>query len=120
MGSFNQLIMLGRLTRNPETTFLPSGLNVVNFGLATNRKRKTEAGEEIEETTFLDCRAFGKLASLIEVNFDKGRPILVSGRLCQDRWTAAADGSARSKHYMLVEALTFVDSGQDEGPGRQV
>ena len=115
MASYNKVIMMGNLTRDPQLSYLPSQTPVVEFGLATNRKW-TKDGQQREEVCFVDCRAYGRMAENISKYCKKGRPLLVEGRLTFDQWEAQ-DGSKRSKHRIFVETFTFVDSrtGGDGG-----
>ncbi|MBN2212531.1 MAG: single-stranded DNA-binding protein [Sedimentisphaerales bacterium] len=114
MASFNKIIMLGNLTRDPQLSYLPSQTPVVDFGLATNRRWTSQDGTQREETCFVDCRAFGRMAENISKYCKKGRSLLVEGRLTFDQWEAQ-DGSKRSKHRITVETFTFVDSGGGGG-----
>jgi len=111
MSSFNKVIMLGNLTRDPQLSYLPSQTPVVEFGLASNRRWKSNDGTQREEVCFVDCRAYGRMAENINKYCKKGRPLLIEGRLTFDQWEAQ-DGSKRSKHRVTVESFTFVDSGQ--------
>ena len=108
MASFNKIIQIGNLTRDPELGETPSKTPVVDFGIATNRKWKNEKGSG-EEVCFIDCRAFGRMAENIAKYFLKGKPILIEGRLTFDQWTAQ-DGTKRSKHRITVESFQFVES----------
>ncbi len=118
MASFNKVIMLGNLTRDPQLSYLPSQTPVVDFGLATNRKWKSQDGQEREDVCFVDCRAFGRMAETISKYCKKGRSLMIEGRLTFDQWEAQ-DGSKRSKHRITVETFTFVDSGGGrQGPER--
>ncbi|MCK5472476.1 MAG: single-stranded DNA-binding protein, partial [Planctomycetes bacterium] len=96
MANLNKVMLMGNLTRDPQLSYLPSQTAVVEFGLAMNRKWKGQDGQMKEETCFVDCRAFGKLAENINKYLSKGRPLFVEGRLTFDSWTAQ-DGSKRSK-----------------------
>ena len=116
MASFNKVIMLGNLTRDPQLSYLPSQTPVVDFGLASNRKWTAQDGTQKEETCFIDCRAFGRMAENISKYCKKGRPLLIEGRLTFDSWEAQ-DGTKRSKHRITVETFAFVDSGQRDGQG---
>ena len=116
MASYNKVIMLGNLTRDPQLSYLPSQTPVVEFGLATNRKWKSNDGTMRDDTCFVDCRAFGRMAENISKYCKKGRPLMVEGRLTFDTWEAQ-DGSKRSKHRVTVETFTFVDSGSGGGGG---
>jgi len=107
MASFNKILLMGNLTRDPQLSYTPSQTAVVDFGLATNRKWKAQDGSDRDETCFVDCRAFGKMAENINKFFKKGRPIFVEGRLSFDQWTGQ-DGVKRSKHRVTVENFTFL------------
>lgn len=111
--NYNKVIIGGHLTRDPEFSYLPSQTPVVDFGIAANRKYKTQDGQQKEEVCFVDCRCYGARAETINQYLAKGRPILVEGRLVFDRWEAQ-DGTKRSKHRITVENFAFVDS-QREG-----
>jgi len=113
MASFNRVIMLGNLTRDPQLTYLPSQTPVVEFGLATNRRFKTGDGQQKDEVCFIDCRAYGRLAETISKYCRKGRPLMIEGRLSFDQWEAQ-DGTKRSKHRITVENFQFVDFQQDQ------
>ena len=114
MANYNKVILMGNLTRDPQLTFLPSQTPVVEFGLAVNRRWRDQQGQQREDTCFIDCRCYGKQAETINKYLSKGRPVLIEGRLQLDQWEAK-DGSKRSKHRVLVERFTFVDSGGQGG-----
>lgn len=116
MANFNKVIMAGRLTRDPELTFLPSQTPVVEFGLATSHKFKGSDGQMKEDTCFVDCRMYGKRAEVIKKYLSKGDPLMIEGRLQFDRWEAQ-DGSKRSKHRIFVESFEFMGSGKSSGQG---
>ena len=112
--NYNRIILAGRLTREVELSYLPnSQTEVVDFGLAVNRKWKSKTGESKEETCFIDCRAFGKVALNINKYLDKGSPLFVEGRLTFDSWTAQ-DGSKRSKHRVTVDSFQFLGTAKAE------
>jgi len=112
MSGFNKVIMLGNLTRDPSLSYLPSQTPVVEFGLATNRKWTDKDGNQKEEVCFVDCRAFGRQAETINKYCEKGRPLLIEGRLTFDQWETT-EGQKRSKHRITVEKFTFVGGGND-------
>jgi len=121
VSSFNKILLMGNLTRDPQLSYTPSETAVVDFGLATNRKWTDQSGNQRDETCFVDCRAFGKVAENINKFFKKGRPIFLEGRLAFDSWTAQ-DGTKRSKHRVTVEQFTFVFSnnqGQSQESGER-
>ena len=108
MGYFNKVILLGNITRDPELRTLPSDSKVADFGLAVNRRYKTQGGEDREETLFIDCAAFGRNAELIHEYCAKGKPLLIEGHLKLDNWQDAQSGMKRSKITAVVETFQFV------------
>ena len=115
MASYNKIILIGNLTRDPQLSYLPSQTPVVEIGLATNRKWKAQDGSMRDETCFVDCRAFGRQAETLNQYMKKGSPIMIEGRLTFDMWTAQ-DGSKRSKHRVTIENFQFL-GGQAAGAG---
>jgi single-strand DNA-binding protein len=115
MASFNKVILVGNLTRDPELRYTPKGTAIAKIGLATNRRWTTETGEQREEVTFIDVEAFGKQAETIGNYFKKGRPILVEGRLKLDQWDDKQTGQKRSRLGVVLEAFQFLDSNRAEG-----
>ncbi len=119
MANFNRVVLMGNLTRDPQLKYLPSQTPVTEFGLAVNR-RYTVNGEQREETTFVDCAAFGKPAEIINQYCQKGKAILVEGRLKYDSWEDKQGGGKRSKLSVVVENFQFVggrDGGAQGGDG---
>lgn len=113
MSSFNQVILVGNLTRDPAISYLPSQTAVCEFGLAVNRRYKTNDGQQREDVCFIDCRIMGKQADTFKQYVFKGHSVLVSGRLEFDQWEAQ-DGSKRSKHRVFVEKFTFLEKTQEQ------
>ncbi len=118
MASYNKVLLLGNLTRDPQLSYTPSQTAVVDFGLATNRKWTGQDGSQREETCFVDCRAFGKQAETINKYLTKGRPVFIEGRLTFDSWTAQ-DGTKRSRHRVTIESFQFLGSGGGQAAGDQ-
>ncbi len=118
MASYNKVILLGNLTRDPELRYLPNSQTaVVDFGLATNRKRRSQDGSQRpDEVCYVDCTIFGKPAETINKYLKKGNPIFIEGRLTFDSWQAQ-DGSKRSKLKVTVENFQFLGGGQKSGGG---
>jgi single-strand DNA-binding protein len=114
MASYNKVILMGHLTRDPQIKYLPSGTAVCDIGLAVNRAWKDAGGHAQQEVLFVDCSAFGKLGENVNEYFQKGRPIHIEGRLKLDRWEQ--DGQHRSKIRVIVEQFRFVDR-KTESPG---
>ena len=108
--SFNQVILMGNLTRDPELRNTPSGQSVCNFGLALNRSYKNADGEWVEATDFVDIVAWGPLGERVAQYLSKGRPALVNGRLQSRSWEQ--DGQKRSKLEVVAFDVTFLG-----GPG---
>lgn len=117
MPNLNRVMLMGNLTRDPELRYTPSNMAVAQIGLAINRKWKNQQGEQQEETTFVDCEAWGRTAEVINQYLKKGRPIFIEGRLKLDQWQDK-EGHNRSKIKVVVETFQFVDSrGGGEGGG---
>jgi single-strand DNA-binding protein len=114
MASYNRIIIIGNLTREPELTFLPSQTPVVEFGMASNRKYKGADGSQKEDVCFVDCRMYGKPAEVISRYCHKGDPLMVEGHLQFDQWQAQ-DGSKRSRHRIFVEHFEFLGTGRGKG-----
>lgn len=110
---FNKVIIMGNLTRDPELRTTPSGQNVASFSLAVNRTWRNASGEQQEAVDYIDCNAWGKAGEIISQYMQKGRAILVSGRLQQRSWEQ--DGQKRSKVEVVVEDFNFVGGGGDGG-----
>ncbi|MFG0247258.1 MAG: single-stranded DNA-binding protein [Phycisphaeraceae bacterium JB051] len=116
MPNLNKVMLMGNLTRDPELRYLPSNMAVVGMGLAVNRRWRNQQGEQQEETTFIDCEAFGKQAEVINQYLKKGRPVYLEGRLKLDQWQDR-DGNNRSKLKVIVESFQFIDSRGEGGGG---
>jgi single-strand DNA-binding protein len=118
MASFNKVLLMGNLTRDPQLSYTPNQTPVVDFGLATNRKWTGQDGSQREETCFVDCRAFGRQAENINKYLSKGQGVFIEGRLTFDSWTAQ-DGTKRSRHRVTVENSQFLPrTGGGGGPDR--
>jgi len=119
MASYNKVLLMGNLTRDPALKYLPNQTPVVDFGVACNRKFKTQSGEEREEVTFVDCSAFGRTAEVINQYFQKGKPIFIEGRLKYDQWEDKQGGGKRSKLSVHIDNFQFIGGrdGAGGGPG---
>ena len=116
MANYNRIILAGNLTRDPQLSYLPSSTPVAEFGLAINRRWRSQDGQNREETCFIDCRAYGKQGETINQYVSKGRPLMIEGRLQFQQWTSQ-DGSKRSKHIVVVDQFQFIDGRRDESAG---
>src|SRR5712664_2089894 len=117
MASFNKVILMGNLTRDPELRYTPKGTAIAKIGLAVNRVWTNEAGEKKEEVTFVDVDVFGRTAENVGQYMRKGRPILVEGRLRLDQWDDKQTGQKKSKLGVVLENFQFLDSGRGDGSG---
>ena len=114
MASFNKVILMGNLTRDPELRVTPKGTAVCQIGLAVNSSYKDKDGNAREEVTFVDVDVFGRQAELIAKYMNKGRPILVEGRLKLDSWETK-EGEKRNKLKVVLDNFQFVGSGPGRG-----
>ena len=113
MASYNKVILMGNLTRDPELKFLPSGTSVANFGLAMNeRYTDRQSGEQKESVCFVDVEAWGRQAEIANEYLTKGRPVFVEGSLKFDSWEAE-DGSKRSRLSVRAFRIQFIDGRRD-------
>lgn len=118
MTSFNKIMLMGHLTRDPQLKHLPSQTAIAEFGLACNRRYKTAQGEEKEETLFIDCSAFGKQAETIHQYCQKGKPLFIEGRLKYDTWDDKNGGGKRSRISAVVENFQFLSYPGNAGADR--
>ena len=116
MANFNKVLLVGNLTRDPELKHTPSNQAVAQIGLAVNRNFQTKDGEKREETTFVDCEAWGRTAEVMSQYLAKGRPVLVEGRLKLDQWQDK-DGNNRSKLKVVIENFQFLGGRGEGGQG---
>jgi single-strand DNA-binding protein len=114
MASFNKVILMGNLTRDPELRVTPKGTAVCQIGVAVNSTYKDKEGNQKEEVTFVDVDVFGRQAEVIAKYMSKGRPILVEGRLKLDSWESK-EGEKRSKLKVVLENFQFVGSRGESG-----
>jgi len=112
MKDFNQAIVLGNLTRDPELRTTTSGQPVASFSVATNRTWKTSEGEAKEQVEFHDIVVWGKLAEIVSQYLTKGRKVMIVGRL-QTRTWEAPDGAKRSKTEIVATDVNFVDKPRE-------
>lgn len=113
MASFNKVILLGNVTRDPELRYIANGTAVTDIGLAVNDRRKTASGEWVEETTFVDVTLWGRTAEVAGEYVTKGSPLLIEGRLKLDTWEK--DGKKNSKLRVVGERMQLLGSRSGEG-----
>ena len=115
--TYNRVSIAGNLTRDPEMRPVGNDNTVVSFGMATSRKYKDKQGQMQEDTTFVDCEAWGRTAELVGQYLTKGSSALVEGRLKLDRWEDK-DGNKRSQLRVVVEGVQFLGGRGGKGePG---
>jgi single-strand DNA-binding protein len=117
MASFNKVILLGNLTRDPEVRYTPKGTAVTELGMAVNRVYTAENGEKREETTFVDVTLWGRTAEIAGEYLKKGRPVFIEGRLQLDTWDDKQSGQKRSKLKVVGEGLQLIGSRPAGGGG---
>jgi single-strand DNA-binding protein len=119
MANLNKVMLIGRLTRDPEVRTFGTGGKVANFGFAVNNKKKNQqTGQWEDEPVFLDIEAFNretgrKLADLVEQYFRKGAQFYLEGHLKLDQWQDKNDGSKRSRLKIVLDDFQFFEARQD-------
>jgi single-strand DNA-binding protein len=114
MSNFNQVILLGRLTRDPELKTLSSGSNVVEFGLVVNDYYNDKDGNRQEQANFIECQMWGQRAQTVANGFKKGSRIHVIGSLKYETWEDKQSGGKRSRLSVKVDDFNFIDKKQSE------
>lgn len=109
--SINQVILMGRLTRDPEQRTTTTGKNIVSFSIAVDR------GGQDDSTDYFDINAWEKLGDLVMQYLTKGRRVLVQGRLRQDSWDDKETGKKRSRIDVTASDVTFLDGPSDSSGG---
>ncbi|MCB1279006.1 single-stranded DNA-binding protein [Prosthecobacter sp.] len=117
MASYNKVMLIGNLTRDPEVRYTPKGSAVCDIGLAVNRVYTSDSGEKVEEVTFVDVVLWSKMAELAGKYLHKGRPVFIEGRLQMDSWEDKQTGQKRTRMRVVGEQMQFLGSpGGDRGP----
>src|SRR5712675_3685825 len=117
MASFNKVILLGNLTRDPEVRYTPKGSAVADLGIAVNRQYTLENGEKREEVTFVDVTFWGRTAEVAGEYLKKGRPVFVEGRLQLDSWDDKTSGQKRTKLKVIGENMQMLGAPRGGGAG---
>lgn len=115
MASYNKVMLMGNLTRDPEVRYTPKGSAVADLALAVNRTYTADNGERREEVTYVDIVLWSKLAELAGQYLKKGRAVFIEGRLQMDTWEDKQTGQKRSRIKVVGENMQFVDSRRDGG-----
>jgi single-strand DNA-binding protein len=117
MPSFNKVILLGNLTRDPEVRYTPKGSAVCDLGIAVNRQYTLDSGEKREEVTYVDVVLWSRLAEIAGEYLKKGRPVFIEGRLQMDTWDDKQTGQKRSKLRVIGETMQLLGSRPPAGAG---
>lgn len=117
MASYNKVMLIGNLTRDPEVRYTPKGSAVCDLGLAVNRVYSSESGEKVEEVTFVDVVLWSKMAELAGKYLHKGRPVFIEGRLQMDSWEDKQTGQKRTRLRVVGEQMQFLGSPGGERAG---
>lgn len=117
MANFNSVVVVGRLTRDPELRYTPSGAPVCSFSIATSRRYVKEDGQRAEATTFLDVDVWRRMAEICKQFLRKGREVLVLGSLRQSRWKDPKTQESRSKIRIVAQQVQFLGGRRDRDEG---
>lgn len=123
MANLNKVMLIGRLTRDPETRMFTNGGKVANFGFAVNNRRKNnQTGQWEDEPVFVDCKAFnrgenGTLADRVEQTLRKGQQIFIEGHLTFEQWDDKNTGQKRSTLKVIVDNFQYLERREDGGGG---
>jgi single-strand DNA-binding protein len=110
MASFNKVILLGNLTRDPEVRYTPKGSAVCDLGIAVNRQYTLDSGEKREEVTYVDVVLWARLAEIAGEYLKKGRPVFIEGRLQMDSWDDKQTGQKRTRLRVVGETMQLLGS----------
>ena len=113
MSDCNSVFLVGNLCGDPKLTDITNG-KVCNFSIASNRGWNGPEGQKMEEVSFFDCAAFGKIGEVINQYFSKGRKIFIQGRMKQDRWVDKSTEKNKSRVRVVVEDFHFMDNKKIE------
>ena len=117
MANLNKVLLMGRLTRDPELRYTPGGAAVTDLGVAVNRAYKTNDGESREETVFVDVTVWNRQAETCCQYLKKGRSVHVEGYLKMDTWDDKTTGEKRSKIKVQADHVQFLDRRDEPGGG---
>ena len=118
MASFNKVILIGNLTRDPQVRYTPGGMAVSDIGLAVNRTWfDKQTNSKKEDVTFVDVTLWGRTAEIAGEYLSKGKQVLIEGRLQLDSWDDKETGQKRNKLKVIGENMTMLGSRQEGGGG---
>ena len=121
MAELNKVLLIGRLTKDPELRFTPSGTAVAQLRMAVNHTYRTGEGgkEKKEEVLFIDVSVFGRSAETVKQYLSKGREVFIEGRLQQDEWTDKNTNQKRISYRVIADRFQFLGGGQGRGAQRE-
>jgi single-strand DNA-binding protein len=123
MANLNKVMLIGRLTRDPEVRTFSNGGKVAKFGFAVNNRRKNQqTGQWEDEPCFVDCSVFnrgenGRQADLVEQSLRKGQQVFLEGHLVLEQWQDKTSGDKRSALRVVVDNFQFLERREDSGMG---
>ena len=118
MANYNKVILVGNITRDPELRHIPSGTAVTDLGLAVNRTwTDRNTNQRSEETTFVDVTCWGRTAEVAREYLQKGRPVLIEGRLQMDEWNDRETGEKRTKLKVVCDNMQMLGSRNNGNSG---
>lgn len=116
MASFNKVILVGNLTRDPELRYTPKGSSVCDIVIAINRQWANDAGEKMSETTFVDVTLWGRVGEIVAQYCTKGSPLMVEGRLQTESWEDKATMQKRTKLKVVGENIQLMGDKRESSP----
>ena len=117
MADFNSVVLVGRLTRDPELKYVANGAPVCKFSIATNHRYTKSDGQKAESVTFVEVDVWRRLAEICSQFLKNGREVLVTGTLKQDRWIDQETKQARSRLKVVAREVKFIGPRRDDGSG---
>lgn len=117
MASYNKVMLMGNLTREPEVRYTPKGSAVADLAIAVNRVYTAENGEKREEVTYVDVVLWARLAEIAGQYLHKGNPVFIEGRLQMDTWEDKQTGQKRSRLRVVGEIMQMLGAKRDGGGG---
>jgi single-strand DNA-binding protein len=117
MANLNKVMLIGRLTADPEIRYTSGGMNIASMRMAVTNFRKDAAGNRVEEPCYIDCTAFGRTAELCQQYLKKGKQVFFEGHLRFEQWDDKNTGQKRSKHSLTVDHMQFLDGKGEGGEG---
>jgi len=119
MADYNKVILMGKLTRDPELKYTQSQIAICTCGIAASEKFTDASGQKREKTCFIDLIIWKQKAESFQKFFQKGNPVLIEGKINHETWEDKNGGGKRSKHSITVESFTFVGGGKKDGNAEQ-